>query len=75
MNDFREVQRLSRELIDKLWRRFREAITPLEYSGKLAAVHFQFAPWVAFHPNFEHIEVTPHSHAPQRSGRLGAANR
>ncbi|MBS0320431.1 MAG: DUF72 domain-containing protein, partial [Proteobacteria bacterium] len=33
------------------------AIAPLRDAGKLAAVHFQFAPWVAFHPrNREHIE-------------------
>jgi uncharacterized protein YecE (DUF72 family) len=45
------------ELTDELWRRFREALTPLRHAGKLAAVHFQFAPWVAFHPkSFEHIE-------------------
>jgi uncharacterized protein YecE (DUF72 family) len=46
-----------KELTDELWRRYREAITPLNNAGKLAAVHFQFAPWVAFHPkSFEHIE-------------------
>lgn len=35
------------ELRDELWRRFIEAIVPLKDSGKLRAVHFQFAPWVA----------------------------
>jgi uncharacterized protein YecE (DUF72 family) len=46
-----------KELTDELWRRYRDAITPLRHAGKLAAVHFQFAPWVAFHPkSFEHIE-------------------
>ena len=34
------------ELRDELWRRFIEALAPLKDSGKLAAVHFQFAPWV-----------------------------
>ena len=33
----------------------------MKQSGKLAAVHFQFAPWVAFHrKNFEHIEHCQH---------------
>ena len=46
-----------KELTDEMWRRFRDAIMPLKHAGKLAAVHFQFAPWVAFHPkNLEHIE-------------------
>jgi uncharacterized protein YecE (DUF72 family) len=46
------------ELAAEMWRRFREAIAPLQQSGKLAAVHFQFAPWVAFHPrNRAHIEA------------------
>ena len=45
------------ELRNEMWARFREGIAPLKQSGKLAAVHFQFAPWVAFHSqNFEHIE-------------------
>ena len=48
---------LPRELTDELWRQFREAIEPLRRAGKLAAVHFQFAPWVAYHPRSrEHIE-------------------
>jgi uncharacterized protein YecE (DUF72 family) len=33
------------ELLDELWRRFIEALAPLKASGKLLAVHFQFAPW------------------------------
>lgn len=46
------------ELADEMWRRFREGIAPLRHSGKLTAVHFQFAPWVAFHPrNRAHIET------------------
>jgi uncharacterized protein YecE (DUF72 family) len=45
------------EIRDAVWERFREGIAPLRASGKLVAVHFQFAPWVAFHPrNMEHID-------------------
>ena len=48
---------LPREITDELWRQYREGIEPLKRSGKLAAVHFQFAPWVAYHPkNRDHIE-------------------
>jgi uncharacterized protein YecE (DUF72 family) len=46
------------ELLAEMWKRFREGIAPLRHAGKLAAVHFQFAPWVAFHPkNRAHIET------------------
>jgi uncharacterized protein YecE (DUF72 family) len=46
-----------REIMDEMWRQYREGIEPLRRSGKLAVVHFQFAPWVAFHPkNRAHIE-------------------
>jgi uncharacterized protein YecE (DUF72 family) len=38
---------LPAELREELWRRFVEAIAPLRHSGKLRAVHFQFAPWVS----------------------------
>jgi uncharacterized protein YecE (DUF72 family) len=34
------------ELIDELWKRFREALLPLQASGRLGLVHFQFPPWV-----------------------------
>lgn len=34
------------ELREELWRRFRHAVQPLQASGKLGALHFQFAPWV-----------------------------
>jgi len=34
------------ELRDELWRRFRQTLAPLQVAGKLASVHFQFAPWV-----------------------------
>ena len=48
---------LPREITDEMWRQYREGIEPLKRSGKLAAVHFQFAPWVAYHPkNRDHIE-------------------
>jgi len=46
------------ELRRELWRMFREALRPLHATKKLIAVHFQFAPWMAFHPeNFAHIEA------------------
>ena len=45
------------EIRDELWRRYREAIFQLKDAGKLQAVHFQFAPWMAFHPeNRAHVE-------------------
>jgi uncharacterized protein YecE (DUF72 family) len=45
------------ELLAEMWRLYRAGIEPLKYARKLGAVHFQFAPWVAFHPrNLEHIE-------------------
>lgn len=34
------------EIRDELWRRFIEALAPLQAAGKLGAVHFQFAPWL-----------------------------
>lgn len=34
------------EILDELWRRFKLALVPLSRNAKLAAVHFQFAPWV-----------------------------
>ncbi len=46
-----------RDLTNELWRQCRDATEPLRRSGKLAVVHFQFAPWVAFHPrNRDRIE-------------------
>jgi uncharacterized protein YecE (DUF72 family) len=45
------------ELLNELWRLYRAGIEPLRHARKLGAVHFQFAPWVAYHPrNLEHIE-------------------
>ncbi|HET8746284.1 MAG TPA: DUF72 domain-containing protein, partial [Ramlibacter sp.] len=34
------------EIRGELWRRFIEALAPLQHAGKLGAVHFQFAPWL-----------------------------
>jgi len=34
------------EIQQELWRRFFEAMEPLRLAGKLAAIHFQFAPWI-----------------------------
>ncbi|MGH8850443.1 MAG: DUF72 domain-containing protein [Casimicrobiaceae bacterium] len=45
------------EILDEMWRRYRAAIEPLRHARKLGAVHFQFAPWVAYHPkSLAHIE-------------------
>ena len=41
----------------ELWRQFRAVLEVMRAAGKLGAVHFQFAPWVAFHPeSFDYIE-------------------
>ena len=34
------------EIKAELWRRFQQALQPLQSAGKLGLVHFQFAPWV-----------------------------
>jgi uncharacterized protein YecE (DUF72 family) len=48
---------LPREVTDELWHQYRRGIEPLKRSGKLVAVHFQFAPWIAYHPkNLAHID-------------------
>ena len=45
------------EITRELWRQFRYVLEVLRESGKLGAVHMQFAPWVAFHPEtFEYLE-------------------
>jgi uncharacterized protein YecE (DUF72 family) len=45
------------EIKHELWADFRRVLEILRDAGKLGAVHMQFAPWVAFHPeNFEHLE-------------------
>ena len=47
-----------RALRDELWQLFRDALGPLHAAGKLTALHFQFAPWMAFHrESFAHIEA------------------
>jgi uncharacterized protein YecE (DUF72 family) len=41
----------------ELWRQFRKVLEVLRKAGKLGAVHMQFAPWVAFHPEtFDYLE-------------------
>lgn len=41
----------------ELWRQFRAVLDILRVAGKLGAVHLQFAPWVAFHPEtFAYLE-------------------
>jgi uncharacterized protein YecE (DUF72 family) len=41
----------------ELWRRFRAVLEVLRAGGRLGAVHMQFAPWVAFHPEtFAYLE-------------------
>lgn len=48
---------LPAEIVRELWRQFRAVCELLRSAGKLGAVHLQFPPWVAFHPeNFDHIE-------------------
>jgi uncharacterized protein YecE (DUF72 family) len=45
------------ELTMELWRQFRAVLEVLRDGGKLGAVHMQFAPWVAFHPDtFAYLE-------------------
>jgi len=45
------------EITTELWRQFRSVLEVLRAGGKLGAVHMQFAPWVAFHPeSFDYIE-------------------
>jgi len=38
------------DITTELWRQFRAVLEVLREGGKLGAVHMQFAPWVAFHP-------------------------
>jgi uncharacterized protein YecE (DUF72 family) len=45
------------EVTTDLWRQFRAVLEILRDGGKLGAVHMQFAPWVAFHPQtFAYLE-------------------
>lgn len=39
-------EKLPQEIRGELWRRFIAALAPLKDTGKLGAVHFQFAPWL-----------------------------
>jgi uncharacterized protein YecE (DUF72 family) len=41
---------LPEEIRAQLWVRMSEAVQPLRAAGKFGAWHFQFAPWLAFHP-------------------------
>jgi uncharacterized protein YecE (DUF72 family) len=48
---------LTDEIKMELWRQFRAVLEVLRDAGKLGAVHMQFAPWVAFHPEtFDYLE-------------------
>ena len=48
---------VSPEIALELWRQFRAVLEVLRDAGKLGAVHMQFAPWVAFHPEtFAYLE-------------------
>jgi len=45
------------EITLELWDRFRRVLEILRAGGRLGAVHMQFAPWVAFHPDtFDYLE-------------------
>ena len=45
------------EIVMELWSQFRAVLEVLRDGGKLGAVHMQFAPWVAFHPeSFDYLE-------------------
>src|SRR5262245_12219629 len=48
---------LPKELQRELWRLFFAAIEPLRANGRLGAIHFQFAPWIASGgPPRRHVE-------------------
>lgn len=48
---------LPAELRSELWERFRLALEPLHQAGKLGAIHLQYPPWMAFHPDsFAHVQ-------------------
>jgi uncharacterized protein YecE (DUF72 family) len=45
------------EIALELWRQFRAVLDVLRAGGRLGAVHMQFAPWVALHPEtFAYLE-------------------
>ncbi|HEU4583319.1 MAG TPA: DUF72 domain-containing protein [Polyangiaceae bacterium] len=57
------------EIRAELWRRFREALEPLDKAGKLGAVLLQFAPWViANREGFAQVQ-----HAAEKLGGLRVA--
>ncbi len=46
------------DVLDELWRRYREALDPLRRTGRLGAVLFQFAPWLTSAPEgIAHVEA------------------
>ncbi|KVL19467.1 DUF72 domain-containing protein [Burkholderia sp. MSMB1826] len=48
---------LPADVLDELWRRYREALDPLRRTGRLGAVLFQFAPWLTSAPEgVAHVE-------------------
>ena len=50
-------EEVPREIALELWRQFRAVLEVMRAGEKLGAVHFQFAPWFAFHPkSFEYLE-------------------
>lgn len=45
------------DVLDELWKRYRDALDPLRRSGRLGAVLFQFAPWLTSAPEgIAHVE-------------------
>jgi uncharacterized protein YecE (DUF72 family) len=45
------------DVLDEIWRRYREALDPLRRTGRLGAVLFQFAPWLTSAPEgVAHVE-------------------
>lgn len=45
------------EIRTELWRRFQQALQPLQDAGRLGLVHFQFAPWIVCNrQGLEHVE-------------------
>ena len=50
---------LPTEIIDEVWRRFLDALSPLRVAGKLGAVLLQFPPW--FKPSPESADAIRHA--------------
>ncbi|MFN8608324.1 MAG: DUF72 domain-containing protein [Vulcanimicrobiota bacterium] len=53
---------LPQEIREQLWLRQAEAVQPLKAAGKFGAWHFQFAPWLAFHPENRALLEDSRSH-------------